>query len=107
MNYRYFLLLIISFVLLGCGKNVLNVRISTWRGPYAYTEIIRDGSTFAKKYGGFTETYDNPEVGKYWLNCYDWDDSTSSYVFIGQSSSVEVEGPPLFSTRNYDLYYSF
>ncbi|MBU2464642.1 MAG: hypothetical protein KKG02_10725 [Candidatus Edwardsbacteria bacterium] len=107
MSYRFFLLLIISFALLGCGKNVLNARVSTWRGPNAYSEIIRDGSVFAKKYGGFTETYDSPEVGKYWINCYDWDDSTSSYVLIGQSNTVEVEDPPLFSTQNYDLYYSF
>ena len=107
MKYKVLFILAASFILLGCGKNVLNVRVSTWRGPYAYTEIIRDGSTFAKKYGGFTETYDSPEVGKYWLNCYDWDDGTSSYVFIGQSSSVEVEEPPLFSTKSYNLSYSF
>ncbi|OGF01615.1 MAG: hypothetical protein A2509_03225 [Candidatus Edwardsbacteria bacterium RIFOXYD12_FULL_50_11] len=107
MNYKPFLLLVISFVLLGCGKNVLNVRVSTSRGPYAYTEIIMDGSTFAKKYGGFTETYDSPQAGKYWLNCYDYDDNAKDYIFIGQSNAVEVEDPPLFSTKNYDLYYSF
>ena len=107
MNYRLFLLLIISFALLGCGKNVLNARVSTWRGPNAYSEIIRDGSVFAKKYGGFTETYDSPEVGKYWINCYDWDSSTSSYVFIGQSSCVERNNTQVFITEGNLVYFFF
>lgn len=107
MRYKVLFILATSFLLLGCGKNVLNVQVSTWRGPYAYTEIMKDGGVFSKKYGGFTVAYDNAMPGKYWVNCYDYDDDVKDYVFVGQSNAVEVEEPPLFSTESYNISYSF